>query len=86
MATLTIRNLDEPIKAGLRLRAARHGRSMEEEARQILKQAVLAPTAAGPGLGRRIHERFAALGGVDLNLPERTPSRPPPDFSDAENP
>ncbi|MGH8553594.1 MAG: FitA-like ribbon-helix-helix domain-containing protein [Methylococcales bacterium] len=43
MATLTIRKLDDEIKAGLRLRAAAHDRSMEEEVRQILKQAVQSP-------------------------------------------
>jgi plasmid stability protein len=85
MANLTIRNLDETIKAGLRLRAASHGRSMEEEARQILKQAVQA-SATETGLGTRIHGRFAAIGGVELSLPERTPVRPPPDFSDTDDP
>jgi plasmid stability protein len=84
MATLTIRNLDETIKAGLRLRAASHGRSMEEEARQILKQAVQA-SAAETGLGTRIHGRFAAIGGAALSLPERMPVRPSPDFSDTDN-
>ena len=73
MATLTIRNLDDAIKAQLRLQAARHGHSMEEEARRILREAVL-PQSAGsdsPGLGSRIHAHFAALGGVELELPER---------------
>lgn len=74
MATITIRNLDDDLKARLRLQAARHGRSMEEEARVILRQAV-APTLpmAGDagGLGNRIHAHFADLGGVDLELPPR---------------
>ncbi|MCP9773821.1 plasmid stabilization protein [Synechococcus sp. Tobar12-5m-g] len=72
MASLTIRNLDDTIKAQLRLQAARHGRSMEEEARTILRQAVVTqpPEAeGGRGLGSRIHAHFAALGGVDLDLP-----------------
>ncbi|MGX2041132.1 FitA-like ribbon-helix-helix domain-containing protein [Methylocaldum sp. MU1018] len=85
MASLTIRNLDESIKAGLRLRAAIHGHSMEEEVRQILKQAVQA-SSAETGLGLRIHSRFAAIGGVDLPLPERTYIRPPPDFKDKGDP
>jgi len=85
MATLTIRNLDETIKAGLRLRAASHGRSMEEEVRQILKQAVQA-SAAEAGLGTRIHKRFAAIGGADLSLPDRTAVRQPPDFSNTDHP
>jgi len=83
MASLTIRNLDDSVKAGLRLRAAKHGQSMEEEARQILREAVL-PSAVNEGLGSRIHRRFAVLGGVDLSLPERTPSRSPPDLSGTE--
>jgi plasmid stability protein len=84
MTTLTIRNLDEAVKTKLRLRAASHGCSMEEEARQILKQAVLSP-AGEKGLGNRIHHRFADLGGFDLALPERGASRPPPDFSDTDD-
>lgn len=73
MASLTIRNLDDFTKAQLRLQAARHGRSMEEEARTILRQAVT-PTADGAdgrGLGTRIQAHFAALGGVELDLPTR---------------
>jgi plasmid stability protein len=81
MASLTIRNLADHIKAGLRLRAASHGWSMEEEARQILKQAVQA-RATETGLGSLIHRRFAAIGGADLPHPERHPVRPPPDLSD----
>jgi plasmid stability protein len=80
MANLTIRSLDESIKVALRLRAARHGRSMEEEARQILREAVSSPVAR-EGLGTRIHRRFAALGGAELDLPERTPVRVPPDLA-----
>ena len=79
MATLTIRNLDERTKAQLRIQAARHGRSMEEEARTILRSAIEArqPVAGGKGLGSRIHEHFAQLGGVELELPERsTPAIP----------
>jgi plasmid stability protein len=74
MATLTIRNLDERTKAQLRIRAARHGRSMEEEARTILRDAIEAsqPAATGQGLGSRIHAHFAQLGGVELELPERS--------------
>jgi len=55
MATLTIRNLGEHTKAQLRIQAARHGRSMEEEARTILRSVIEAqqPIAAGRGLGSR---------------------------------
>src|SRR5262249_10558621 len=70
MATITIRGLDDELHARLRIRAARHGRSMEAEVRQILQEQLLAPRSIG-GLGSRIHARFAALGGVDLDLPRR---------------
>ena len=70
MSTLTIRNLEPAIKDKLRLAAAAHGRSMEEEVRTILRN-VLAQPVPALGLGSRIHSRFAALGGVELNLPER---------------
>ena len=71
MSTLTIRNLEPAIKDKLRMAAAAHGRSMEEEVRTILRN-VLTHTAAPGGLGSRIHARFSALGGVELNLPDRS--------------
>jgi antitoxin FitA len=71
MATLTIRGIDDETKARLRMRAARHGRSMEAEVRSILAE-VLPSTQASGGLGSRIHARFAAVGGVELDLPSRS--------------
>jgi len=71
MSTLTIRNIEPAIKDKLRMVAAAHDRSMEEEVRTILRNALAQPAAPG-GLGSRIHARFAALGGVDLDLPART--------------
>ncbi|WP_026425322.1 FitA-like ribbon-helix-helix domain-containing protein [Actinokineospora inagensis] len=71
MATLTIRDLDEDLKAKLRVRAAEHGRSMEAEVRAILA-AALTRSATGPGLGSRIRQRFTDVGDVALELPERT--------------
>jgi len=84
MATLTIRNLDDSTKAQLRLRAARHGRSMEEEARAILRQAVAGapPQPTMAGVGHRIQAHFARLGGVELELPDRAGLPQPPDFSE----
>lgn len=74
MSTLTIRKLEPQIKDKLRVAAAAHGRSMEEEVRSILRSALTQP-AVGDGVtlgfGSRIHARFAALGAVELNLPER---------------
>lgn len=70
MATLTVRGLDDATKARLRVRAARHGRSMEAEVRAILEDALPSEPTSG-GLGSRIHARFAAIGGVELDLPAR---------------
>ena len=74
MTTLTIHNLDKRTVAQLRIKAARHGRSMEEEARTILRSAINAqqPVAGSKGLGSRIHEHFAQLGGVELELPAQS--------------
>ena len=81
MATLTIRNLDDSTKAQLRLQAARHGRSMEEEAR------------ARPCLVRRRNPPWRewgtasrpispGWGGVELELPDRTHQPHAPDFGE----
>ena len=70
MASLTIRNLDDPIKERLRIEAAHNGHSMEEEARLILRRA-LAKSSNNQDLATRIRSRFADLGGVELELPER---------------
>ncbi len=71
MATLTIRDLDDRLKAALRVRAAEHGRSMESEVREILRT-VLERPVGGPGMGTRIRNRFSETGGVDLEPPSRT--------------
>jgi plasmid stability protein len=80
-ASITIRNLDPALKERLRVRAAQHGQSMEAEARVIL-QTVLAPKDAPPvrHVYDRVRARFAALGGVDLELPPREQVREPPRF------
>jgi plasmid stability protein len=70
VAILTIRGIDDELKARLRVRAARHGRSMEAEVRELLR-AALDPPSTQRGLGTRIHQRFAALGGEELELPPR---------------
>ncbi len=76
---LNIRNLDETTRRRLRLRAAEHGHSMEEEIRTILRAAVADDTPA-TGLGSAIHALFAEQGGVELDLPPRLPGREPPAF------
>lgn len=82
MTSITVRNLDEYIKTGLRLRAARHGWSMEQEVRNILQQAVAAEagTAAPVSFAERIGQRFAQLDGSDLPIPPRHAARKPPAF------
>ncbi len=78
MANLTIRMLDERTKARLRVRAARNGRSMEEEARTLLRLALAEDAAPRGSLADAIRARFARLGGVELELPSREPMREPP--------
>ena len=78
MASITIRNLDNETKVRLRLRAARHQRSMEEEARTVLRQALATPDSNAPSLAATIRRRFQPLGGVELELPTRGPIRMPP--------
>lgn len=79
MAGLTIRNIDESLKTKLRMSAAENGRSMEEEARQILKQFLLRKRCY-EGIGSRISKRFGAIGGLDLPEVPRSDPRQPPSF------
>ena len=78
MASITIRNLDEQTKAQLRVRAAHHKRSMEEEARNILREVVSASTATRRDLAEAIRRRFEPFGGCDIELPARVAMRTPP--------
>ncbi len=78
MATITIRNLYEKTKARLRVRAAQNGRSMEEEARTLLRIALRSESIAKGNLAQAIRARFRRLGGVALRLPARDPMREPP--------
>jgi antitoxin FitA len=73
MASITIRQLEETTKRKLRIRAARHGRSMEQEAREILKTALSQPEEQPKDLGKAIHDLFAPFGGVELEIPPREP-------------
>ncbi len=77
LASIVIRNLDDEIKKRLKLAAARHGCSMEEEARQILKSALLRNDAEY-GLGTRINKLFKEIGGVELPEIPRSMPRPSP--------
>jgi antitoxin FitA len=79
MATITIRQLDEETKTRLRVRAAHHGCSMEEEAREILRSALRSSPPAG-NLAEAIRRRFAVFGGVELKVPRRDAVRELPEF------
>ena len=82
MASITIRNLDDSLKSRLRVQAAIHGRSMEDEARDILRT-VLNREPPGPNnLGTAINALFKPLGGLELPKLERDPMRDPPSFDE----
>ena len=82
VASITVRNLDESLKRRLRIRAAENGRSMEQEARDILRAALDEEGVSTGGLGTAIHGLFRPLGGVDLLIPPREPMLEPPDMGD----
>ncbi len=80
MASITVRNLEEGTKRKLKMRAARNGRSMEQEVREILKQALTQhqqKEESGADLVKRIRAIWEPLGGVELHLPTREPMREP---------
>ncbi len=79
MASITIRNLDDEVKRRLRVRAAMHGRSMEEEARDILRRA-MTESAPPRNLAAAIRSRLTPTARADVPLPTREPMRQPPVF------
>jgi plasmid stability protein len=78
MASIMVRNLDEDVKRRLRVRAARHGRSMEAEVRAILEESV----RQQDNFAEALMGTFGELGGVELDLPTRTAQPRPLDFDD----
>jgi len=80
MGAITIRNVDDALKKRLRVQAALHGRSMEEEARAILRTALSREPGGPENLGSGLHALFEPYGGVDLDIPPREPMREPPRF------
>ncbi len=80
MGSITIRNLDDDVKSRLRVQAAGHGRSMEEEARRILRDAV-GRKSSSRDLVSIVRSHFGPDSGVDLELPVREPGREPPSFT-----
>jgi len=83
MASLTIRNFDDQLKTMLRVLAASHGCSMEQEARDILRKAVQ-PQPCAVGFAQRIHQSFADLKVDELPIPPRRPARMSVSFDGAE--
>jgi antitoxin FitA len=75
VASMTIRNLDEKLKACLRMQAAKHGRSMEDEARDILRSALSTGSERTASLAKSIRRRIEPLGGVELQISSREPRR-----------
>jgi plasmid stability protein len=83
LTSLNIRQLDPTVKEQLRIRAARNGRSMEAEARAILRDTLMTATpGSGDTLLQSIRRRFEPPGSVDLDLPPRGPGREPPSFDE----
>ena len=78
--TLTIRGVDPRLKERLRLRAARHGRSMEAELRAILQATLRAEAGDEVNLAEAIRRRFAPFGGVELEAHPSVPVPAPPSF------
>ncbi len=81
MTSITIRNLDDSLKRRLRVRAAEHNRSMEEEARDILRCALAESAEPKDNLADGIRRIIEPLGGVELPSLPRGPIREPPDFA-----
>ena len=81
MASITVRNLDDGLKRRLRIRAAENGRSMEQEARDILRTALDEEAVPVRNLGTALHELFKPFGGVELDIPAREPMREIPRFN-----
>ncbi len=79
---VTVRGLTPELKARLRVRAAHNGRSMEAEARAILEADLSAPDDETTDLGAFARGLIAPIGGIDLELPPRGPSRKPPELDE----
>jgi plasmid stability protein len=80
MASMTIRDIDDRLKARLRIQAAQHGRSMEDEARDILRTALSTERTRRGNLVDSIRARIEPLGGVELEIAPREVMREPVNF------
>jgi len=82
MASMTIRGVDEGLKKRLRIQAAQHGCSMEEEAREILRSTLAVSQPTGAMMLDRIREIVEPLGGLDdLEIPPRELISDPPELA-----
>jgi plasmid stability protein len=81
MAQLIVRNLEDDVKAKLQKRAKRHGRSTEEEVRDILRDAVKEEGGKRPGLGTEIANLFEGIGFEGEIEEQRGQPARFPDFS-----
>lgn len=70
MAQLVVRNIESRVKQRLQHRAKRHGRSMEEEVREILRNAVTEKHVPARGLGTEIAALVKKRGGLTAEIPE----------------
>ncbi|WVV65400.1 plasmid stabilization protein [Pseudomonas batumici] len=80
MASMTIRNIDEQLKARLRVQAALHGRSMEEEACDILRSELSVASGGSGSLVETIRARIEPVGGMEFDIAPREAMREPPYF------
>jgi len=80
MTQITIRQIDDSVRFKLKMRAAAKGRSLEAELREIITQAASEEPVL-QNVGRSILARFQRLGGVELNIPPRSPERKRPNFT-----
>ena len=80
MPSLTIRKIEPEMKENLRVRAAKHGRSMESEVRAILKEALQGKDFEGESFGSLIRRHVEPVGGIELDLPPRENARDLPNF------
>jgi plasmid stability protein len=77
MGSILVRQIDDETKSKLRLRAARNGHSMEQEARDILQHSLASESPSGVHLVDAIRRRMKPLGGVELPIVPRDPAREP---------
>jgi plasmid stability protein len=82
LASITIRNLEDRLKKKLRIRAAEHGRSMEDEVRNILRASLSENPRKPKDLFTAIRQRIEPLGGVELHIRRSDATREPPTFKE----